>query len=201
MKLPSTVNKKRRVEELIDSLKLNKCSDTKIGGPFVKGVSGGERKRTAVGVELITNPNLIFLDEPTTGLDSFTATNVIELCRELAQSGRTVICTIHQPNSDTFDLFDQLMLMACGKILYFNDAKKAVHHFQSIGYPCPAMANPADFFMTLMSIESYGDAQGSNQVELIRSKTKIEENYKEKINYLVDKYENSELVCAVDEVH
>lgn len=63
-----------RVEAIIEDLKLNKCQNTFIGGPLIKGVSGGERKRTSIGVELITNPSLIFLDEPTTGLDSYTAT-------------------------------------------------------------------------------------------------------------------------------
>ena len=72
----------------------------------MKGVSGGERKRTSIGVELITDPSLIFLDEPTTGLDSFTATSVCETLSELAASGRTVISTIHQPNSDIFEIFD-----------------------------------------------------------------------------------------------
>lgn len=62
---------------------------------MVKGVSGGERKRTSIGVELITDPNLVFLDEPTTGLDSFTATAVIEILRELAKTGRTIISTIY----------------------------------------------------------------------------------------------------------
>jgi len=79
---------------------------------LVKGVSGGERKRTSIGVELITDPNLIFLDEPTTGLDSFTATSVVEVLWEMANQGRTVISTIHQPNSDIFNLFDKLMIMA-----------------------------------------------------------------------------------------
>jgi ABC-type multidrug transport system ATPase subunit len=78
----------------------------------VKGVSGGERKRTAIGVELITDPQLIFLDEPTTGLDSFTAASVMETLRALAASGRTVISTIHQPNTEIFDNFDRLMLVA-----------------------------------------------------------------------------------------
>ena len=73
-----------RVNSLIDELRLNKCQNTKIGGPLIKGVSGGERKRTSIGVELITDPNLIFLDEPTTGLDSFTATSVVETLSELA---------------------------------------------------------------------------------------------------------------------
>lgn len=84
-----------RVDEIVKELRLNKCQNTKIGGPLVKGVSGGERKRTSIGVELITDPNLIFLDEPTTGLDSFTATSVVETLRELALSGRTVVSTIH----------------------------------------------------------------------------------------------------------
>lgn len=83
-----------------------KAAETKIGGPLVKGVSGGERKRTSIGVELITDPNLIFLDEPTTGLDSFTATSVVEVLKEMANQGRTVISTIHQPNSDIFNMFD-----------------------------------------------------------------------------------------------
>lgn len=85
LKLKGTEAEKMvRVEQIIMELKLVKCQNTKIGGPLVKGVSGGERKRTSIGVELITDPSLIFLDEPTTGLDSFTATNVMDLLRILA---------------------------------------------------------------------------------------------------------------------
>lgn len=86
LKLPGTLaSKLARVNELIKDLKLTKCSNTRIGGPLVKGVSGGERKRTSIGVELITDPSLIFLDEPTTGLDSFTATSVMEILGDLAK--------------------------------------------------------------------------------------------------------------------
>lgn len=85
----------KRVDEIVSELRLSKCQNTKIGGPLVKGVSGGERKRTSIGVELITDPTLVFLDEPTTGLDSFTATSVMETLKELAESGRTIISTIH----------------------------------------------------------------------------------------------------------
>lgn len=77
-------------------------------------MSGGERKRTSIGVEIITDPSMIFLDEPTTGLDSYTAQTVVEILRSLALSGRTVIATIHQPNSDTFAYFDKLMLLSHG---------------------------------------------------------------------------------------
>ena len=103
MRLPESVDHEERVNQLIESLKLEKAQNTKIGGSMVKGVSGGERKRTSIGVELITDPSLIFLDEPTTGLDSFTAFTVVEMLRGLALSGRTVVATIHQPNSETFD--------------------------------------------------------------------------------------------------
>ena len=97
LKLPGEYGQKMaRVNDLIATLKLNKCQNTRIGGPLVKGVSGGERKRTSIGVELITDPNLIFLDEPTTGLDSFTATSVMESLGDLARKdNRTVVSTIH----------------------------------------------------------------------------------------------------------
>ena len=131
----------------------------------MKGISGGERKRTSVGVELITDPSLIFLDEPTTGLDSFIATQVMDNLRELAiEQGKTVISTIHQPNSDIFDMFDKLLLMAKGKIIYFNDANKSVEYFNNLGRPCPELTNPADYFMTIMSIE------GIDIDELMRDK-------------------------------
>ena len=149
--------KMQRVDEIVKELRLNKCQNTKIGGPLVKGVSGGERKRCSIGVELITDPNLIFLDEPTTGLDSFTATSVCETLRDLANSGRTIISTIHQPNSDIFENFDRLMLLAQGKVIYFNEARFSVDYFASLGpqFKCPELSNPADHFMTIMSIESH----------------------------------------------
>ena len=85
LKLPGTLESKmKRVDQIINEIRLNKCQNTKIGGPLLKGVSGGERKRTSIGVELITDPSLIFLDEPTTGLDSFTATSVMETLKDLA---------------------------------------------------------------------------------------------------------------------
>ena len=84
-----------RVKELLSDLNLIKCKDTYIGGELIKGISGGERKRTSIAVELVSNPSLIFLDEPTTGLDSYTSTNLMKILRNLAMSGRTIIQTIH----------------------------------------------------------------------------------------------------------
>lgn len=87
--------KQRKVDELIRDLKLTDCQDIVIGGPLFKGVSGGQRKRTSIGVELVSNPSLIFLDEPTTGLDSYTTTILTRILQNLAKSGRTIIQTIH----------------------------------------------------------------------------------------------------------
>jgi len=78
----------------------------------------------------------------------------MENLRDLALvHGKTVVSTIHQPNSDIFDMFDKLMLLAKGRIIYFNEANKAVEYFSGIGRPCPELTNPADYFMTIMSIE------------------------------------------------
>jgi ABC-type multidrug transport system ATPase subunit len=78
----------------------------------------------------------------------------MKILKNLAKSGRTIIQTIHQPNSEIYGLFDRLMLLASGKIIYFNDAASAIPYFNGIGYACPELTNPADHFMTIMSIES-----------------------------------------------
>lgn len=117
MSLPRS-ERRQRVETIIKDLGLTKCADTNVGNNLIRGLSGGERKRTSIGVELITNPSLIFLDEPTTGLDSTTALNVLELLKTLAENGRNVVSTIHQPSSEIFQQFDDLLLMVRGNIIY-----------------------------------------------------------------------------------
>ena len=197
LKLKGTEKEKEdRVDRIIQELRLAKCQNTKIGGPLVKGVSGGERKRCSIGVELITDPSLIFLDEPTTGLDSFTATSVCETLKELALSGRTVISTIHQPNSDIFENFDRLMLLAQGKIIYFNYANLAVDYFASLGpeYKCAELSNPADHFMTIMSIESQ-EIQEDLEIDksVQKNHEQIQEDYNKRIQYFYESYERSDL--------
>lgn len=109
----------RRIEELIQRLGLQKCQNTIVGNSLQKTISGGERKRTAIGVELITDPSVIMLDEPTSGLDSFMAKSVCKLLRDLAhQEGKTIISTIHQPSSEAFMYFDRLLLMCDGHTVY-----------------------------------------------------------------------------------
>ncbi|MES1917445.1 MAG: hypothetical protein MHM6MM_009169, partial [Cercozoa sp. M6MM] len=107
-------------------------------------------KRASIGVELVSNPSLLFVDEPTSGLDSFTAVSVVELLRDLARDGRTVISTIHQPSSEIFAMFDALMLLVDGEIIYYRTAMGVADYFASIGYMCPPNYNIADFYIQIM---------------------------------------------------
>ncbi len=150
LRLPESVSleeRRNRVDDIIHLLNLTKCQDTNIGSPMKRGISGGERKRTSTAMELIANPPMLFLDEPTSGLDTFTAFTVIRSLSKLAhRQGRTVIATVHQPSSEIFHLFDDLLLLSQGEIVYAGEVAHAVDYFTSIGYPCPQYSNPADFF-------------------------------------------------------
>ena len=97
-----------QVNEIIDALQLTKAADTLVGDEYIRGLSGGERRRVTIGVELLTDPSLLFLDEPTSGLDSSTAVSIMEILEAMALGGRTIICTIHQPRSAVFSMFDQV---------------------------------------------------------------------------------------------
>jgi len=141
-----------RVEEVIQELGLGKSADTLIGAERMKGISGGERKRLSFASEFLTNPALLFCDEPTSGLDSFMAQSVMELLSNLAKKGKTIICTIHQPSSQLFSNFDQLLLMAEGQTAYLGEASKAKAFFSSINYPCPQDFNPADHFVQVLAV-------------------------------------------------
>ena len=172
LRLPKTATVAERNERITSTIKLlnlTKCADTIVGDSNVKGISGGERKRTAIAMELITNPSMIFLDEPTSGLDSFTAYSVVNLLRGLALSGRTVIATIHQPSSEIFYLFDDLLLLAEGRVIYHGEVKNAIDYFGGLGFKCPQYVNPSDFiFMssTLRCTEVFS-LKPSNDFDII----------------------------------
>nr|WIL04310.1 ABC2 type transporter [Cedratvirus lena]WIL04934.1 ABC2 type transporter [Cedratvirus duvanny] len=146
---------KERVEELLDKLSLQRCADTAVGGPRIRGVSGGERKRTNIAVEIVHKPPLIFLDEPTSGLDSATSVKLISYLRELANQGHMVLLTIHQPSSFIFDLFDRIMLIAAGGHLVYDDApQKFLPYMEEQGFPpCADHINPAEYMIEQVSKE------------------------------------------------
>ncbi|KAI3631582.1 hypothetical protein MIR68_010465 [Amoeboaphelidium protococcarum] len=149
LRLPESVGigeKERIVDDVLSMLNLTHTANTKI-----KNISGGESKRTALAMELVINPQVLFIDEPTSGLDSFTAFNVVEQLKLLAKD-RTIITTIHQPNSDIFMLFDDLFLLEEGRVVYDGPVNKVVDYFENLGYTCPKYVNPADFiFMQVLN--------------------------------------------------
>jgi ATP-binding cassette, subfamily G (WHITE), eye pigment precursor transporter len=113
-------------------MNLKKCENQLIGTPglpSIKGISGGEKRRLAFASEIITDPNVLFCDEPTSGLDSFMALSIVEAMRSLANQGKTIICTIHQPSTDTFKKFDHLYLMAEGNLAYSGSISNVVDFF------------------------------------------------------------------------
>ncbi|GJS95120.1 ABC transporter G family member 22 [Tanacetum coccineum] len=152
LRLPKTLTKQEKEKQAADiicELDLERCQDTMIGNSFVRGVSGGERKRVSIGNEIIINPSLLFLDEPTSGLDSTTALRIIELLQDIAETEKTVITTIHQPSSRLFHKFDKLILLGKGSLLYFGKASEAMTYFSSIGCSPLISMNPAEFLLDL----------------------------------------------------
>ena len=123
---------KMRVGSLVAKLRLVSCQDSQVGDVLTKGLSGGERKRTSIGYELITNPSCLLLDEPTSGLDSCTAHEVVKLLRNEARRGMSIVATIHQPASELFHRFDRVILLADGRLIYNDKPSKVSEFFQRL---------------------------------------------------------------------
>lgn len=165
--LDTGLSKRREiVAKMITDLGLESCADTKVGDIFVKGLSGGQKRRLSLGLSLITNPILLILDEPTSGLDGAASFEIMTLLANLAKQRRiAVLCTIHQPSSDIWSLFDKVSLLSAGRQIYFGAAADAVPYFSSINQPCPQLCNPADFFLRLINTDFIGHGD-VDQLEL-----------------------------------
>ncbi|KAH7284855.1 hypothetical protein KP509_34G074000 [Ceratopteris richardii] len=155
LRLPADMTRTQkadRVDEIIQQLGLERCRNTIIGSAFVRGISGGERKRVCIGHEIIINPSLLFLDEPTSGLDSTTALRIMFLLQRLAKvRGITIVTSVHQPSSRAFYLFDMLLLLAEGRCVYFGKARSAMQCFETWGFAPLMPMNPADFLLDVCS--------------------------------------------------
>ncbi|PSN45945.1 ATP-binding cassette sub-family G member 1 [Blattella germanica] len=147
-----------QVDEILLLLGLQKGKNTLVGK-----LSGGEQKRLSIGVELLTNPPIMFFDEPTSGLDSSSSLQVISYLKSLSQTGRTVICTIHQPSSRLFEMFDDIYLLSQGQCLYSGPLDQLTAVFEEEGFTCPKYFNRADFVIEVSSKES-----GSNVERLVQ---------------------------------
>lgn len=157
LRLPNSISQKEKeekVERLIQELGLGKVANSRVGTQIIRGISGGEKKRTNIGMELIIDPSVLFLDEPTTGLDASTANSVLLLLKKMANNGRTIILSIHQPRYSIYKLFDNLTLLVNGKQVYHGPAPNALSYFSDIGYSCEPHNNPADFFLDVINGDS-----------------------------------------------
>ncbi|KAK7819881.1 abc transporter g family member 11 [Quercus suber] len=124
----SKLKKKDKVETTIKEMGLQDAVDTRIGGWGVKGISGGQKRRVSICIEILTRPKLLFLDEPTSGLDSAASYYVMSKIASLGQRdgiGRTIIASIHQPNNEVFQLFQNPCLLSSGRTIYFDPPSAA----------------------------------------------------------------------------
>jgi ATP-binding cassette subfamily G (WHITE) protein 2 len=144
---------------------------------MVRGISGGERKRTSLGMELVASPSILYLDEPTTGLDAFSAAKVIQLLKQyvpqqdidlatkfndhhllcrLSQNEKTIIFSIHQPKYSLFKMFDSITLLEKGQCVYHGPASESVEYFRQLGTTA---------FQTFMIIDRQGGREADRQTK------------------------------------
>ncbi|XP_028323896.1 ATP-binding cassette sub-family G member 8 [Gouania willdenowi] len=168
----------QRVDDVIAELRLRQCANTRVGNDYVRGVSGGERRRVSIAVQLLWNPGILILDEPTSGLDSFTAHNLVITLSRLARGNRLVLLSVHQPRSDIFQLFDLVVLLSSGSAVYCGPARDMVPYFTALGHPCPRYCNPSDFYVDLISIDRRSPEKEAECLERARV---LSEQFMEKV--------------------
>ncbi|GMN37140.1 hypothetical protein TIFTF001_006570 [Ficus carica] len=162
LRLPKEVRNEEKmifVNEVMELVELNNLKDAIVGLPGITGLSTEQRKRLTIAVELVANPSIIFMDEPTSGLDARAAAIVMRTVRNTVDTGRTVVCTIHQPSIDIFESFDELVLMKRGGQLIYSgplgrNSHKVIEYFEAIpGVPkIKPMYNPATWMLEVTSI-------------------------------------------------
>ncbi|CAN6719174.1 unnamed protein product [Malus baccata var. baccata] len=143
IRLPCKMTKEEKnkvVENTITKMGLQGCAGSNIGNWHLRGLSNGEKRRLSICIEILTQPHVFS--------SSFF---VIWALRNIACDGRIVICSIHQPSIDVFDLFNDLLLLAGGETVYFGEAKMAIKFFTDAGFPCPTQKNPPDHFLRCIS--------------------------------------------------
>ncbi|KAI9007134.1 P-loop containing nucleoside triphosphate hydrolase protein [Gaertneriomyces semiglobifer] len=174
----SKAQKLQRVSLALEALGLSHIAHSRIGNPSVGGISGGEKKRVSIGIELVADPGLLFLDEPTTGLDAATSQNLIALLKRYAKkTGKTLIMTIHMPRETILDLLDVVGLMAQGKNVWFGPPNEALQLFESQGFHIPMHTNPADFFLDILQVDPKNPETERNVERFIENWPALQSKY------------------------
>lgn len=139
-----------RKHNILDSLGIGHTAKTKVGNEFIRGVSGGERKRVSLAEMMAGHGPMQFWDQPTRGLDSKTALGFAEMLRtEADQNGRTIVATIYQAGNGIYTKFDKVLVLADGCVIYYGPGSMAKQYFESLGFVCPKGANVADFLTSV----------------------------------------------------
>ncbi|XP_015590801.1 ATP-binding cassette sub-family G member 1 [Cephus cinctus] len=155
LKLPAIARTTKKafeqtVEEVLAKIGLTECADVR-----TESLSGGQRKRLSIALELVNNPPAFFLDEPTSGLDTVSSGQTLRLLRDLAHDGsRAVICTLHQPSASLFKLLDRVYVMAHGRCVYQGKPDSLITFLEEVNRPCPTHYNPADFIIEITEDDS-----------------------------------------------
>ncbi|KAI9313001.1 hypothetical protein DFJ73DRAFT_935659, partial [Zopfochytrium polystomum] len=154
VRLPSSWSKEdidSHINNVLTALNLNGVASSQIGDELTRGISGGQRKRVNIGLELAAVPLAIFLDEPTSGLDATAALDVALNLRAIARLGLTVVSVIHQPRVEIFETFDDVLMIAPGgRTAYLGPVRHVQRYFESLGFYFLPSSNPADVLMDIL---------------------------------------------------
>ncbi|KAF7197039.1 ABC transporter G family member 25 [Pseudocercospora fuligena] len=153
-RLPSSWREKAiqdHVDALIACLQLTHVQHSRVGDAAKPVISGGQRKRVNIGMELAAAPMAIFLDEPTSGLDATSAASIMRLLRAISRLGVTTIAIIHQPREQIFYGFDQLLLLSQGRSVYAGPTEDVQRYFENLGFAFPQRSNPADALIDIIT--------------------------------------------------
>lgn len=145
------------VKRIIESLRLRECKSNLIGDHMIPGISGGQARRVTIGMELVDDSphQILFLDEPTTGLDSTSAGDVVRILKDFASQGHIVICSIHQPSTDMFSQFDKLLLVSQGHQCFFGPPLLALEFFtKTMKHEMEAFVSPSDFLVERIAVST-----------------------------------------------
>ncbi|GAY57257.1 hypothetical protein CUMW_178040 [Citrus unshiu] len=192
LRLAPEINSKTKAEfvnEVLETIELDGIKDSLVGIPGVNGLSTEQRKRLTIAVELVANPSIIFMDEPTTGLDARAAAIVMRAVKNVVDTGRTIVCTIHQPSIDIFEAFDELILLKIGgRIIYCGPLGKhssqVIEYFEGIsGVPkIRKNYNPATWILEVTSTSA--EAELGVDFSQIYRESALYENNKELVKQL-----------------
>lgn len=185
-------DKKAKVKTVLHDLGLDDRMET-----FVRDLSGGQRKRLSIALELVDDPSIMVLDEPTTGLDASSSTQCIQLLKKLTREGKTVICTIHTPSARLFEMFDHLFAMADGRCIYQGSSHNLVGFLSDMELPCPENYNPSDFIVELAN----GDYGEHNERLTERIRNGVDESYRNENNNVLVADDVKPVVLAMRNSH